>query len=389
MTNQGRLLVIFCVAALVGQPAAALADTQFSTDSPSAYGYSPYVFNSMDVPPLTYPYEDWFMPDRARHDMAFYDYEPSGTMDLIFDRNMRWSSSSIQRFLNDAIAHPASPPAEGSSYNLVHEVRASNRHLYEADSYISTNLPQTNAGSYDHNEDDDELEELREGREEKEVGIFHPEYLSPNVDYYVQTYWQQLGNGQTRFNSESELCYPLGTGSTDYWAPRRYDEIGWVDVTVTSHNPGLRMQWSYNTPGNFEGWFARNIAPGGASVNSGKLFTDPAGADPYIESSNLWADSNYYRYVRINLASNGLDRYGNVYFRTEYENYYSADKRVEFSVQNCSLCGSAGFNVYSLYMDGHPKWAGRITGIRVDAANNGQAGTNADSIAFDYVALVP
>lgn len=89
----------------------------------------------------------------------------------------------------------------------------------------------------------------------------------------------------------------------------------------------------------------------------------------------------------MRIASNALDGNGNLYFKTNAENYYSEDKKVSFTVSNCYLCGNAPFYSYSVYMGSNSKWNGIITGIRIDPAERGQGGTNADSIAIDYVRL--
>lgn len=146
--------------------------------------------------------------------------------------------------------------------------------------------------------------------------------------------------------------------------------------------------WEFNSKGNFEGW--RTFNTSGTSVSSGILFIDPAGLDPFIVGPDINVDAGTYRYVQMRLASNAQDRYGNIYFKTRSENYYSDDKRVEFTVSNCppSSCGgNASFATRSIYVGGHAKWRGVITGIRIDPANNGLAGTNKDTIGFDYIRL--
>lgn len=161
--------------------------------------------------------------------------------------------------------------------------------------------------------------------------------------------------------------------------------------TYAGQTSGGPLAWEFNTAGNFEGWRAINIsAPGtGASVRDGKLFMDPIGSDPQIISPALSVNASSYRYVQISLASNAIDPYGNVYFKVQGDAGFSAEKRVEFRVQNCALCGSAPFVYYSIDMRQDPDWVGTIVGIRIDPANDGKANTNTDSVAFDYVRLSP
>jgi hypothetical protein len=159
-------------------------------------------------------------------------------------------------------------------------------------------------------------------------------------------------------------------------------------VTVGAAVPPT-IAWEFNTAGNFEGWSVANASPSGSAVHDGILFLDPAGSDPYIISPPLSANASSYRTVVVKMASNGLDPFGNIYFTTQTENFYSADKRVEFTVQNCALCGSAPFITYTINMSVNSKWSGTITGIRIDPANNGKTGVNTDSMGFDFVRLTP
>jgi hypothetical protein len=147
------------------------------------------------------------------------------------------------------------------------------------------------------------------------------------------------------------------------------------------------IAWEFNSPGNYEGWSPVNVS--GSQVRDGGLFIDPAGSDPYVVSPTLSASAPSYKTVVVRMSSNGLDPFGNVYFKTQAENFYSADKRVEFTVQNCPLCGTGPWFTYTINMSGHPKWFGTITGIRIDPANDGKGGVNTDSMGFDFVRLTP
>lgn len=175
----------------------------------------------------------------------------------------------------------------------------------------------------------------------------------------------------------------------------------------TTPPPNSSLSWEFNTNGNFEGWNAINISGGpgnyGATVNNGILFIDPAGIDPFITSPPFTANASVSRFVRIRMASNAVDGYGNVYFMTQSDPSYTADKRVEFAVNVVDGCpsptceGNAPFLEYSVDMWKNPfgsqnlneKWTGTITGIRIDPANDGRAGTNTDTVGFDYIKLLP
>lgn len=91
------------------------------------------------------------------------------------------------------------------------------------------------------------------------------------------------------------------------------------------------------------------------------------------------------------MASNALDGWANIYYKTQEEDYYSPEKQVGFFVNaycpSYVCLGKASFQTYSIYMGWQAKWRGKITGIRVDPANAGQAGTNKDTVGFDYIRL--
>jgi hypothetical protein len=159
------------------------------------------------------------------------------------------------------------------------------------------------------------------------------------------------------------------------------------NVATASYSIGVStIAWEFNTNGNYQGWGVTNAA---SSVLNGILFIDPYGSDPYVSGPSISANAASYRYVQLRLASNALDGSGAIYFRTQAENFYSEDKKVTFFVSYCSLCGNAPFYSYTVWMGQNSKWAGTITGIRIDPANNGRSGTNTDSIGIDYIRLTP
>jgi hypothetical protein len=157
--------------------------------------------------------------------------------------------------------------------------------------------------------------------------------------------------------------------------------------SITINGPVPTIGWEFNSLNNFEGWSASNISA--AAVHDGALFIDPSGSDPQIVSPAISISASAYRTIVVRIASNGLDPFGNIYFKTANENFFSADKRVEFSVQNCSLCGNAATITYTINMTSNSKWSGTITGIRIDPANDGKSGTNTDSMLLDFVRITP
>lgn len=140
--------------------------------------------------------------------------------------------------------------------------------------------------------------------------------------------------------------------------------------------------WAFDSNGNFEGWSVFNIS--GTSVNNGSLFIDPSGGDPYAKVEPLYVDAASFPYIQIRMGSNALDGNGAIYFRT-LAGDYSEFRKVTFQVNNCPACGNASYYYYSVYMGGNPNWNGTVTGLRLDPGENGQGGTNTDSIGIDFV----
>lgn len=186
------------------------------------------------------------------------------------------------------------------------------------------------------------------------------------------------------------MNYTPSTAGTYYLRVRAYS-IGSacqynLKYRKTSGGVATPLAWEFNTNGNFQSWNAINVSS--ASVNTGIAFLDPAGADPYFQGPAISVSGSVYRYATVRLASNLLDGNGYVYFKTSNEPYFSETKKVAFHVSNCALCGNAAFLTYTVDMWQSSRWAGQqIIGIRIDPGDNGQAGTNRDSVGFDYIRL--
>ena len=202
------------------------------------------------------------------------------------------------------------------------------------------------------------------------------------------------------FSIASGGSYNLGANATQTvtvrfspTAPQSYSQ----NVTFTGGGGASRpvsgsaalpptIAWEFNTSGNYQGWVVTNAAH---SVNSGALFIDPYGSDPYVSGPSISASAAAYKYVQLVMASNALDGNGMIYFKTQAENFYSEDKKVTFSVNYCRLCNNAPFYPYTIFMGGNSKWAGTITGIRLDPASNGSSIATVDTIGIDYIRLTP
>lgn len=139
--------------------------------------------------------------------------------------------------------------------------------------------------------------------------------------------------------------------------------------------------------GDTEGWQPYNIES--YSVNKqdpnrdGVFYIDPAASDPWIQNRNVLFRADDYDTLQIMMASNAPDTTGAIYFVTSGSPEWGEDKKVPFTVTN-----DGEYRIYPVFMAGDSQWASTITGIRIDPANNGIAGSNEDTIGFDYVRLV-
>jgi hypothetical protein len=368
------IALVLSLTLLVTAPSVNLADTWIATDSADDCGLSTTVFSGEDIPSAGK--YSWFSADPGRHDMWLLD-KPGDLRDEVLERHIRWSKAAVQAFNTDY------------AINLVHEIRV-NRDLYDAETYVSTDFP----FSYEV-EKENFIEEVDQGEEELEIKTLYPEAITPNADYQIRTHWRQLKSGRGTFSSETELtkegvCDFRPPFCHDEWYPVGTRELGQMNFDTSLPNDAPK-QWDFNSTGNFEGWTAHNIATSGAAVHSGILFMDPAGHDPYVQGPQISASASTYRFVEFKMASNAEDGNAYIYFKRQTDSDYAESRKVPFTAKHCSssnACyGHAPFENYSVDMKTHPDWNGTITGIRIDPADNGRSGTNADSIGFDYIIL--
>jgi murein DD-endopeptidase MepM/ murein hydrolase activator NlpD len=162
-----------------------------------------------------------------------------------------------------------------------------------------------------------------------------------------------------------------------------YNDYVYVASSVPTANV---IGWEFNAAANWEGWTVYNAY---SEVTGGALNMDPGSGDFYISGPTLAVSAAAYGSLSLRMGSNAADANGAIYFRTQAENFFSEDKRIAFQVSTCTLCGTAPYYTYTVTMAGHPKWAGTITGIRLDPAQNGTAGTNTDAVGIDYIRLIP
>jgi hypothetical protein len=148
-------------------------------------------------------------------------------------------------------------------------------------------------------------------------------------------------------------------------------------VTMQTYNPipfvtgGYR--WTFGGDRNRELWDLFNFQTWG--VTGGALMVD-AGTDPYIRrggltpcgrlqtcSSGIAAEASQFNQVYLDLYNNCSTGMGKIYFTTNFSQNWSEDKTVPFF----TIYGSQSTHVW---MPSNPRWAGIITGLRIDPADN-------------------
>ncbi len=136
-----------------------------------------------------------------------------------------------------------------------------------------------------------------------------------------------------------------------------------------------------------EGWAAFNLDS--HRMDGGFWYLDPAGEDPYVIGPAIRAAAADYRYVKVRMAV-ACEGMAAIYFRTDVNDSYSEERRVNFDPKACPLCSSAPVLTHTIRMDTHRQWTRgtTITGIRLDPCDRGRAGTDADGVTIDYIRLL-
>lgn len=230
----------------------------------------------------------------------------------------------------------------------------------------------------------------------------------PNV--YVTT-GQTIGLSGGNLNSG--LCPGNSTGphlhfQIDKDFPNDLDRI-WADVDNTNlpdtnydvsdftYNPMVFIQggyrWEFETAGNAEYWSPGNArafgVSGGAYWMDGDF--DPwlrrGGANAnvscgrtYLCSSQITAEADFYRYIRLDLHLNCAVTPLTVYFTTDSYPDFHQDRRFEVPV------GYGPVSVTIPAYANHGQWRGIITGLRVDPSVNCDWGNEINYIG--YIRLV-
>jgi surface antigen len=188
-----------------------------------------------------------------------------------------------------------------------------------------------------------------------------------------------------RIEVEEQLCGSIwGTRTRIYDAS--YFDGGYVLPPVAGGDGGAADYGvEFNRDGFTEGWTAVNAF---AVVRAGALQIDPGNGDFFVTSPTLNISAAAARRIVVRMASNAVDGRGAIYFQTQTEPYFDESKRLDFSVRNCALCGTAPYEDRWIHAAGHPKWRGTIVRLRLDPAQAGSSGTNRDAVGVDYFRVI-
>lgn len=219
--------------------------------------------------------------------------------------------------------------------------------------------------------------------------FLHMETIAVGVGAEIVT-GQQVGTVGKRGvpRSAEHVHYEVRTS-------KLYSSAPCINVKVVNPYVNSPWTWEFNVANNVEGWTGTNLtslkASGPIPPSDAVLLIDPAGLDPFVSGPPINADAATFKRVRFRMASNALDKFGAIYFKTAASNSFGEAKRVPFTVKDggyCRLCGNAPYADYDVDMSGNLNWTGTITGLRLDPANAGQSGT-ADTIGLQYLMLSP
>lgn len=166
-------------------------------------------------------------------------------------------------------------------------------------------------------------------------------------------------------------------------------------VTAKTYNPMVLLQngykWKFSEYGNRELWDLVNLRSWGVSGDA--LWMDGA-YDPYIKrsgitncglsrpcSSSIAAEASDYKQVYLDLYNVCSSYGGKIYFTTSYEPYFDESKVLYYYP---SGIGPFTGHVNTTW---HYKWAGVITGLRIDPSESCSSGF--DPTYYGEIALMP
>ncbi len=155
---------------------------------------------------------------------------------------------------------------------------------------------------------------------------------------------------------------------------------GWFGYSflLTHGRSGLPPMWAFNLS-RYEGWTFRNLS---GPVANGYITLNVRGSDPQMRSPNrLHLHNRWVDEVRFRMKNSTADTVAQLFFRTDQagETNFTADKKLTVAI----VPNDTGFRTYSFRVADHPKWAGYIEQLRLDAVNSATTG----QVQIDWIHL--
>jgi hypothetical protein len=146
----------------------------------------------------------------------------------------------------------------------------------------------------------------------------------------------------------------------------------YVETDIYSHT-----HWEWNSL-RYEGWTPTGDAMLASDEQSGVLFVDSAGVDPGASTSTALFAAADYTAIALRARRTGGTGTARLYFTTDTEPMPSDDKVIDVDLPDDDT-----FHDVNIVADGHPKWTGMITSLRLDPFEN-----DPGSIELDYLRAI-
>ncbi len=146
----------------------------------------------------------------------------------------------------------------------------------------------------------------------------------------------------------------------------------------------MKYRWTFNVENHTEGWTVNHKTVTEKKLSpqvKNRIFSMPSGfGELQMSSYPLALAADTFTTIHLNMNSSTLKLLGKIFFRTETDPSYTADKMVSFKI-----IGSDFLHEHSVAMSKHDKWKGVITGIRLSFSEKHDHGNS--QFAIDSIRL--
>lgn len=150
-------------------------------------------------------------------------------------------------------------------------------------------------------------------------------------------------------------------------------QLGWP-FPEYDKSGGMADGWEFNE-GSSNGFIGANVS--NQTFENKAWHFDTTVNDPYVYKSGLNIDAYNSPYIHLRLKSNNVNTSGALYFTTATAPIFNESKKIEFTVFN-----DGEYHDYYLPVYKHNLWKGKITGIRLDPVDVGNAG---GKVSLDFI----